>query len=46
MASGTGRNDADVIVVDRNPIKGPATDVHRTQVKYTIIEGEVVYQAK
>jgi predicted amidohydrolase YtcJ len=37
---------ADVIVVDRNPINGPVTDVHRTQVKYTIIGGEVVYQAK
>lgn len=37
---------ADVIAVDRNPITGPATEVHRTQVKYTIIEGEVVYQAK
>lgn len=34
---------ADVIVVDRNPLTVPAREIHATQVDYTIIEGEVVY---
>jgi hypothetical protein len=36
---------ADVIVVDRNPLKVPATQVHDTKVRMTVINGEVVYQA-
>jgi predicted amidohydrolase YtcJ len=35
---------ADVIVLDRNPFEIPITDVHNTQVKMTLIEGEIVYQ--
>lgn len=36
---------ADVLVLDRNPFKGPVTDVHNTQVRMTLINGEVVYRA-
>jgi predicted amidohydrolase YtcJ len=36
---------ADVIVVDRNPFKVAATQVHDTKVRMTIINGEVVYRA-
>lgn len=36
---------ADVIVVDRNPYKVPVTDIHRTRVLRTFIDGEQVYAA-
>lgn len=36
---------ADLVVIDRNPFTIPATDIHATQVRMTIIEGEVVYSA-
>jgi predicted amidohydrolase YtcJ len=36
---------ADVLVLDRNPFKIPVTQVHQTQVKLTLINGEVVYRA-
>lgn len=35
---------ADLIVVDRNPFKVPIREVGRTQVKLTLINGEVVYR--
>ncbi|MFC1839753.1 amidohydrolase [Thermodesulfobacteriota bacterium] len=34
---------ADLIVVDQNPYEIPITEVHKTVVKKTIINGEVVY---
>lgn len=34
---------ADVIVVDRNPLTVSVYEIHATQVDYTIIEGEVVF---
>jgi predicted amidohydrolase YtcJ len=34
---------ADLIVIDRNPYEIPITEVHKTIVKKTIINGEVVY---
>lgn len=37
---------ADLVVVDRNPFKIPITEVHKTSVLMTVIEGEVVYQAR
>lgn len=37
---------ADIIVVDQNIFKIPITDVHKTKVLMTIIEGETVYQSK
>jgi len=37
---------ADFIVLDRNPLKIVATDVHNTRVRMTIISGEVVYRAR
>jgi predicted amidohydrolase YtcJ len=36
---------ADVLVLDRNPFSIPITEVHETQVKVAIIEGEAVYTA-
>lgn len=36
---------ADVLVLDRNPFEIPVTQIHRTQVKLTIIQGEIVYRA-
>lgn len=36
---------ADLVVIDRNPFTIPVTDIHATQVRMTIIEGEVVYEA-
>jgi predicted amidohydrolase YtcJ len=48
-ADKTGRIErgmlADLVVVDRNPLKVPATEVHQTQVKMTIVNGEVVYRS-
>jgi predicted amidohydrolase YtcJ len=34
---------ADLVVIDRNPFKVPITEVGATQVKMTLIGGEVVY---
>ena len=34
---------ADLIVLDRNPFKIPITQVHETQAKMTMINGEIVY---
>jgi len=36
---------ADIIVLDRNPLKIPITQVHKTKVKMTVINGEIVYRA-
>lgn len=36
---------ADFIVLDRNPLKIPVTQVHETSVKLAVINGEVVYRA-
>jgi predicted amidohydrolase YtcJ len=36
---------ADLVVMDRNPFKIPVTDIHNTQVKMTLINGEIVYVA-
>lgn len=33
---------ADLVVLDRNPFKIPITEVHNTQVKMVLIEGEIV----
>jgi predicted amidohydrolase YtcJ len=35
---------ADILVLDRNPFKIPATEIHETKVKLTIINGEIVYK--
>ena len=35
---------ADVIVLDRNPFKIPITEVHKTKVKMTVINGEIAYR--
>ncbi len=35
---------ADLVVIDRNPYSIPVTDIHATQVRMTIIEGEVVHE--
>jgi predicted amidohydrolase YtcJ len=35
---------ADVLVLDRNPFKIAATDIHKTQVKMTLINGEIVHR--
>ncbi len=35
---------ADMVVIDRNPFKIPVTDIHKVNVKMTIINGEVVYE--
>jgi len=46
-ADKTGRIEpgmlADLIVIDRNPREIPITEVHKTIVKKTIINGEIVY---
>jgi predicted amidohydrolase YtcJ len=36
---------ADLIVLDRNPLEVPITDVHDTKVRMTLINGEIVYRA-
>jgi len=36
---------ADMLVLDRNPFKIPVTDIHNTQVRMTLINGEIVYRA-
>jgi predicted amidohydrolase YtcJ len=36
---------ADLIVLDRDPYKVPVTQVHDTQVKLAMINGEIVYRA-
>jgi predicted amidohydrolase YtcJ len=36
---------ADLIVLDRNPLKIPITQVHQTRVTAALINGELVYQA-
>ena len=36
---------ADLVVVDRNPIDIPITQVHEVLVRMTFIQGEVVYKA-
>lgn len=36
---------ADLLVLDRNPFKIPVTQIHKTKVTLTFINGEVVYQA-
>jgi predicted amidohydrolase YtcJ len=36
---------ADLVVVDQNPFEVPITDVHKTRVLTTWINGEIVYQA-
>lgn len=35
---------ADVLVLDRNPYRIPVTDIHKTAVRMTLINGEVVWQ--
>jgi predicted amidohydrolase YtcJ len=35
---------ADILVLDRNPFKIPATEIHQTKVKLTIINGEIAYK--
>lgn len=35
---------ADLIVIDRNPYDIPPTELHKIEVKLTMIEGEVVYE--
>ncbi|MEU6994721.1 amidohydrolase [Streptomyces sp. NPDC046465] len=35
---------ADIIVVDRNPFEVPLTQVHRTGVEFTFVNGEQVYR--
>lgn len=35
---------ADLLILDRNPFKIPVTQIHDTQVKTAIINGEVVYR--
>lgn len=37
---------ADFIVVERNPFKVPTTEIHKTRVLETYVEGEKVYAAK
>jgi hypothetical protein len=36
---------ADLVVVDQNPFEVPITDVHKTRVLTTLINGEIVYEA-
>jgi predicted amidohydrolase YtcJ len=36
---------ADLIVLDRNPLRIPVSQVHETKVKLALIEGEIVYRA-
>jgi predicted amidohydrolase YtcJ len=48
-ANRTGRIEsgmlADLLVLDRNPFRIPVTDIHNTQVRMTLINGEIVYRA-
>lgn len=37
---------ADLVVLDRNPLQIPITEVHRTRAKLVMIEGEVVWERK
>ena len=37
---------ADLIVLDRNPLRIPVTEIHNTIVRMALIEGETVYTAK
>ena len=37
---------ADLIVIDQNPFEVPVTDLHKTRVLVTMIEGEIVYSAE
>jgi predicted amidohydrolase YtcJ len=37
---------ADLIVLDRNPLKVPAEDIANTRVLETVVGGKVVYQQK
>jgi len=37
---------ADLVVVDANPYEAAATDLHRTRVLRTFVEGELVYEAE
>ena len=34
---------ADIIVVNQDPYKIPTTDIHKTAVSLTIVEGEIIY---
>lgn len=49
-AGRTGRIEAgmlaDLAVLDRNPFRIPVTDVHNVQVRATLIDGEIVYEAR
>lgn len=36
---------ADIVVLDRNPLKIPITQVHQTKAKLVLIQGEIVYDA-
>jgi predicted amidohydrolase YtcJ len=36
---------ADIVVLDRNPLQIPITQVHQTKAKLVFIEGEIVYDA-
>jgi predicted amidohydrolase YtcJ len=36
---------ADVLVLDRNPFKIPATQIHQTKVRLVLINGEIVHRA-
>lgn len=49
-ATRTGRIErgllADLVVVDRNPFKVPVTQIHETRVLKTLINGEIVYEAR
>lgn len=36
---------ADLVVLDRNPVRIPITEVHRTRAKRVFIEGELVYDS-
>jgi len=36
---------ADLVVIDRNPFSVPATDLHRTRVRMTFINGEKVFDS-
>lgn len=36
---------ADIVVLDRDLLSVPADDIHNTTVRYTLIEGDIVYDA-
>ncbi|MGW6054952.1 amidohydrolase [Streptomyces sp. NPDC055189] len=50
MAHRVGRIEpgmlADIIVVDQNPFEAKITQVHDTRVKMTLVEGELVHEAR